>query len=91
MFKIKDLENIPVLKSIIFKHKKRVKTFSIDLVVRQVVREIINEMVKDIIFTTQNNIKKKNIKNLNDVYKSKYPIVSFSKKMKKFDITIKNF
>ena len=91
LFKIKDLENIPVLKSIIFKHKKRVKTFSIDLVVRQVVREIINEMVKDIIFTTQNNIKKKNIKNLNDVYKSKYPIVSFSKKMKKFDITIKKF
>ena len=27
LFKIKDLENIPVLKSIIFKHKKRVKTF----------------------------------------------------------------
>ena len=51
--------------------------------VRQVVREIINEMVKDIIFTTQNNIKKKNIKNLNDVYKSKYPIVSFSKKNEK--------
>ena len=58
--------------------------------VRQVVREIINEMVKDIIFTTQNNIKKKNIKNLNDVYKSKYPIVSFSKN-EKFDITIKKF
>ena len=39
-------------------------------------------MVKDLIITTQKNIKKNKVKNLNDVYKSKYPIVTFSKKMK---------
>ena len=48
-------------------------------------------MVKDIIFNTKNNIKKHNIKNINDVYKSKYPIVCFSKKMNLFDISIKKF
>ena len=47
-------------------------------------------MVKDIIITTK-NINKNKIKNLNDVYKSKYPIVSFSNKMIKFDKKIKIF
>ena len=91
LFSLKDLENIPVLKNIIFKHKKKINNFSIDLIIRQIVREIINEMVKDIIITTQKNIKKNRINNLSDVYKSKYPIVTFSKKMKKFDKKIKIF
>ena len=67
------------------------KLFSTDLVVRQIVREIINEMVKDIIDTTQKNIKKYKLKNLNDVYKTRYPIVMFSKKMKSFDKKVKKF
>lgn len=91
LFKLKDLENIPILKNIINKHKKKIKKFSIDLIIRQVIREIINEMVKDIISTTQKNIKKRKIQNLNNVYKSKYPIVTFSKKMKVFDKKIKKF
>ena len=58
--------------------------------IRQVVREIINEMVKDIIITTK-NINKNKIKNLNDVYKSKYPIVSFSNKMIKLIKKLNHF
>ena len=85
LFNIKDLKNIPILKNIILKHQKKIKKFSLDLVIRQIIREIINEMVKDIIKTTKKNIKKYNVSNLNDVYKSKYPIVAFSKKMKLFD------
>ena len=91
LFKLKDLENIPILKNIISKHKKKTKRFSLDLVIRQIVREIINEMVKDIINTTKNNIENYKIKNLNDVYKCKRVIVTFSKKMKLFDYKIKNF
>ena len=91
LFKLKDLENIPILKSIILEHKKKLKIYSIDLIIRQIIREVINEMVKDIIRTTQRNIKKYKLKNLNDVYKSKYPIVTFSARMKKFDYKIKNF
>ena len=48
-------------------------------------------MVKDIIDTTKKNIQNFKIKNLDDVYKCEYPIVTFSKNMKKFDIKIKNF
>ena len=91
LFKLKDLEGIPVLKKIIHKHKKNIKNYSVDLIIRQIVREIINEMVKDIIMTTKKNIKKYKLKNLNDVYKSNYQVVTFSKQMKEFDRKIKSF
>ena len=91
LFKLRDLENIPVLNKIVFKHKKKIKKNSIDLVIRQIVREIINEMVKDLIETTKINIKKNKIYSISDVLRSKYPLVSFSKKMIKFDKKIKNF
>ena len=91
LFHLSDLKNIPILGKIILKHKKKIKNHSIDLVIRQIVREIINEMVKDLIITTQKNIKKNKVKNLNDVLKSKYPLVAFSNKMRKFDKKIKKF
>ena len=91
LFKLKDLESIPILKTIILKHKKKIKNYSIDLIIRQIIRDIINEMVRDIILTTQKNIKNKKIKTLSDVYNSKYPIVCFSKNMKLFDKGIKSF
>ena len=91
LFKLEDLKKIPILNKIISNHKKKLKKFSLDLVIRQIIREIINEMVKDIIKTTKRNLKKYKILNLNDVYKCKHPIVTFSLKMKKFDKKIKNF
>ncbi len=91
LFNLKDLEKIPVLNKIVLKHKKKIKKNSMDLVIRQIVREIINEMVKDLIKTTQINIKKNKINNISDVLKSKYPLVTFSKKMNKFDKKIKIF
>ena len=91
LFTLDDLKAVPILKKIIFKHKKMINNFSIDLVIRQVVREIINEMVKDIIISTKRNIKYYKLKDLNDVYKCKYSIVTFSKKMSEFDRKIKIF
>ena len=91
LFKLKDLNGIPVLNSILKRHNKKFKKFSQDLVLRQVIREIINEMVKDIIINTKKNIKKNNIRNIIDVYKSSQPIVCFSKRMNLFDINIKKF
>ena len=91
LFNLRDLEKIPVLNKIVLKHKKKIKNNSMDLVIRQIVREIINEMVKDLIKTTQINIKKNKINNISDVLKSKYPLVTFSKKMSKFDKKIKIF
>ena len=91
LFKLSDLKNISILNKIISKHIKKQKKYSIDLIVRQIIREIINEMVSDVISTTKKNLKINKVYNLNDVYKAKNQIVSFSKKMKKFDFQIKNF
>ena len=91
LFKLNDLKDIQILNKIILKHIKKLKKYSIDLVVRQIIREIINEMVSDVIKTTKKNIKSNNIKTLKDVYSFDKQIVSFSYKMKNFDLQIKSF
>ena len=91
LFDLNHLTDIPVLNKIISKHKKKLKRYSIDLIIRQIIREIINEMVSDVISTTKKNIRLYNIKKLNDIYRTKNQLVTFSKKMKKFDKKIKSF
>jgi dGTPase len=91
LYKIEDLQKIPVLSDIIHKHKKYIKQKGIDLVIRQIVREIINAMVKDIILNTENNIKQRKIKSISDVLKCDKKIVYFSDTMNLFDLNIKSF
>ena len=91
MYKIEDLQKIPVLSDIIHNHKKYIKQKGIDLVIRQIVREIINAMVKDIILNTENNIKQRKIKSISDVLKCDKKIVYFSDTMNLFDLNIKSF
>ncbi len=91
LFNLNNLTKIPVLNTIISKHKKKLKRYSIDLVIRQIIREIINEMVNDVINTTKKNIRLYKIKNLNDIYKTKNQLVTFSKNMQCFDKKIKSF
>ena len=91
LFKLDHLRNIPILNKIIIKHIKNLKKHSIDLIIRQIIREIINEMVSDVIKTTKKNIIFNKIKNLNDIYKTKNQLVTFSKEMQIFDKKIKNF
>ena len=91
LFKLNDIKRIPILNVLLKKHINKIKKYPHDIVLRQIVREIIDEMVKDVIFNTQKNIKKNRIKSVKDIYKSKYPLVCFSNKMKKFDTNIKKF
>ncbi len=91
LYKIEDLQKIPVLSDIIHNHKKYIKQKGVDLVIRQIVREIINAMVKDIILNTEKNIKHKKIKSISDVLKCNEKIVYFSEKMNLFDLNIKSF
>jgi len=91
LFKLDDLQNIPILNKIIKKHIKNIKKNTIDLVTRQIIREIINEMVGDVINSIKKNIRVNQIRNLNDIYKSDKVIVCFSNQMKNFDISIKKF
>ena len=91
LFKLNDVKRIPILNVLLKKHINKIKKYPHDIVLRQIVREIIDEMVRDVIFNTQKNIKKNRIKSVKDIYKSKYPLVCFSNKMKKFDTNIKKY
>ena len=91
LFDLNDLMEIPVLSDIVKKHRKRIKNHNKELIVRQIVRETINEMVKDIIINTKKNLLKYKIKNINDIHKSKRPIVCFSLSMNLFDMSVKSF
>ena len=91
LFKIEELEDIPIINKIIKKHKKKLNKKNKELVLRQIIREIINEMVKDIIKNTKKNLKVKKVNSIEGVYNSEYPLVCFSKKMNLFDLSIKNF
>ena len=91
LFSIHDIKDIPVISDIINLHKKRIKKYQNDLILRQIIRDIINEMVKDVIMNTKKNLKKYKIKNIKDVYRSKIQLVNFSKKMIDFDIEVKSF
>ena len=91
LYTIEDLKNIPVLSRIINKHKKFIKLKGNELVLRQIIRSIINEMVNDIILNTKKNLKKQKINSIKNIYNSKTLLVSFSKEMEVFDISIKSF
>ena len=91
LYTIEDLKNIPILSRVIAKHKKFIKLKGSELVLRQIIRDIINEMVNDVILNTQKNLKKFKIKSIKDIYNSEYFLVSFSKEMQLFDMTIKSF
>ena len=91
LFAIDDLRNIPILSKIINKHKKFIKNKGTDLVIRQIIRDIVNEMVNDIIINTKKKIKTERIKNLKDVYNHRNLIVTFSREMNLFDLSIKSF
>ena len=91
LFNLNDIKRIPILNVLLKKHINKIKKYPHDIVLRQIVREIIDERVRDVIFNTQKNIKKNRIKSVKDIYKSKYPLVCFSNKMKKFDTNIKKF
>ena len=58
LFKIEELDNIPIISDIIVKNFKKIRSSNRELVLRQIIREIINEMVKDIISNTKKNLKK---------------------------------
>ena len=91
LFSIYDLQDLPVISKIIRKHRKKLKTKDIELVLRQIIREIINVMVSDLVNNIKRNIKIFKPKNINDIYKSNDNYVNFSDDLMNFDYNIKEF
>ena len=91
LFNINDLVHIPVISEIVRKHKKKIKSKDIELVLRQIIREVINVMVSDVVKNIKMNLKKFSPKNVNDIYKSNINYVNFSEELLNFDYHIRDF
>jgi len=91
LFKITDINNIPVISDVISRHKNKLKKYDKELVLRQIIKDVINEMVEDVIINTKKNLKHEKVKNIKDIYRSNMRLVGFSKIMSDFDLGIKSF
>ena len=89
LFKVKDLQEIDIIKLFIKKYKSKMITD--ELIKRIISRELINYLVIDVIKNTKSTLKKHKIKNLNSIYNSNINVVNFSSEVKELDSQIKNF
>ncbi len=88
-FSINDIKDIPIIGDVIKKKNKQFKNKK--LLRNEIIRSIINIMVTDLILQTKKNLKKNNIKKIQDVYKSADFIVSFSPKLNSANNQIREF
>jgi dGTPase len=88
-FSINDIKDIPIIGDVIKKKNKQFKNKK--LLRNEIIRSIINIMVTDLILQTKKNLKKYNIKKIQDVYKSADFIVSFSPKLNSANNQIREF
>ena len=80
MFSLNELIEIDFFKDIYNSHKKYIRKNNREILIYQVIRDSIDLMVKDLIKNTIKNLKINKIKSIDDIYKSKIPIVCFSDK-----------
>jgi len=91
MFSLNELIEIDFFKDIYNSHKKYIRKNNREILIYQVIRDSIDLMVKDLIKNTIKNLKINKIKSIDDVYKSKIPIVCFSDKYSIIEKEIKFF
>jgi len=91
LFKLKDLLEIDFFKDIYKSHTKGKKEINKDILIYQIIRDSINLMVKDLIYNTLKNIKKKRIKKLQDIYTANDNLVSFSEKFNAIIDEVRSF
>ena len=91
MFSLNELIEIDFFKDIYNSHKKNIRKNNREILIYQVIRDSIDLMVKDLIKNTIKNLKINKIKSIDDVYKSKIPIVCFSDKYSIIEKEIKFF
>jgi dGTPase len=91
MFTLAELIEINFFKDIYNSHKKYIKKKNKEILIYQIIRDSIDLMVKDLIKNTIKNLKINKIKSVNDIYKSKIPVVCFSEKYLIIEKEIKFF
>jgi dGTPase len=91
LFKLEELMEIDFFKLIYFKYKNRINKNNYKIATYQIVRDSIDLMIRDLLTTTQKNLKDFKIISSKDVANSNQLIVCFSNKIQKTEKEIKLF
>ena len=91
LISLDSLKEISYFDEIIRNINRLYKDIDESLTTYQLLRTSISKMVNDIILNSNKNIINNNIKDINDVFKSKTFLITMSEKMKKDCVLIKNF
>jgi len=91
VFSIDDLRQTHLGKKAIGEIEKKFPNLEPDRKNHEVVRRMINIMMDDLIHEIEKKLKKTSLRSVNDVRKLSYPIVNFSKGMRKRNLELKSF
>ena len=91
LLSLDSLNEIAYFNQIIKNLRNKFKNIDDSRLTYQMLRESISKMVNDIIKESKNNLESKNIKSIDDVYKSDKFIISMSENMKSDCLIIKDF
>lgn len=91
IFKLDDLKEISIIKNIIGEIKNAYPNATLSKIINKTVRTIAKRMIEDLVKTTQTNIAKYNILNLDDVRNHSSALVCFSKETENMKIALKAF
>jgi len=90
-FEIKDLCEIPIIKSIYKKIIDEYSNINEFMIIQELVRRLIGFMVNDLVIQTKKNLKDLNPKDVTDIRKHIEPAACFSLEMQKQDMQLKKF
>ncbi|MCK5041565.1 MAG: deoxyguanosinetriphosphate triphosphohydrolase [Sphingomonadales bacterium] len=91
LFDMAALAKVPFVGEIVAEVNNTYSNIAPDIMVHEVVRRLINSMVVDLVSETEKNLKKYNIKTVDDVRNAGAPMVAFSDAMKANDKELKAF
>ena len=91
LFKLDELIEINFFKDIHKKYIKKINKQNYKIATYQIIRDSIDIMIKDLINNTKKNLNYNKVKTLKDIYKTKYLMVDFSKKIKNSENEIRYF
>lgn len=91
LFKLEELIEINFFKNIYVKYRKKINKKNYKIAIDQIVRDSIDIMIRNLLENTKKNLKEDKINSLNDIKKSKKPLVNFSKNIVESEKEIKSF
>ena len=91
LFKLEELVEINFFKDIYKKYKNKINKRNFKIATYQIIRDSIDLMIKDLINNTKRNLKRNEIKSINDLNKTSSLMVEFSNKVKNSENEIRYF